>query len=106
MMKTGIALLNFGGPWTLDDVKPFLYRLFVNPAVLVGVPTPFRQLLAYTIAQVKGPSSIRSYQSIGNGSPQFKWTTAQADGLRDLIEEDSVRIEIGMRSAEPTIEDA
>ena len=39
-MKTGIALLNFGGPWTLKDVKPFLYRLFVNPVVL-GAGTPF-----------------------------------------------------------------
>ena len=43
-MKTGILLLNFGGPWTLSDVKPFLYRLFSNPAVLVGIPAPFRQI--------------------------------------------------------------
>jgi hypothetical protein len=42
-MKRGILLLNFGGPWTISDVKPFLYRLFSNPRVLVGVPTPFRQ---------------------------------------------------------------
>jgi ferrochelatase len=105
-MKTGIALLNFGGPWTLADVKPFLYRLFVNPAVLVGVPAPFRQLLAYTIAQVKGPSSIKSYKSIGGGSPQLKWTEAQAEGLRGLMKTEEVRIEIGMRSAEPCIEEA
>jgi ferrochelatase len=103
--KTGIALLNFGGPWTLDDVKPFLYRLFVNPAVLVGVPAPFRQLLAFTISQVKGPSSIRSYKSIGGGSPQLKWTERQATGLQSLLD-DSMRIEIGMRSAEPSIERA
>jgi ferrochelatase len=104
-IRNGIALLNFGGPWSLADVKPFLYRLFVNPSVLVGVPAPFRQLLAFTIAQVKGPSSIRSYRSIGGGSPQLKWTETQADGLRDLFD-DSVRIEIGMRSAEPSIEHA
>jgi protoporphyrin/coproporphyrin ferrochelatase len=105
-MKTGIALLNFGGPWTLKDVKPFLYRLFVNPSVLVGVPTPFRQLLAYTISQVKGPSSIKSYESIGGGSPQLKWTEAQAEGLRRLTRNNRVRVEIGMRSAEPSIENA
>src|SRR3954452_17505891 len=81
-MKTGIALLNFGGPWTLKDVKPFLYRLFVDPAVLVGVPAPFRHLLAFTIAQIKGPSSARCYESIGGGSPQLQWTEAQAEGLR------------------------
>ena len=104
--KTGILLLNFGGPWTLSDVKPFLYRLFVNKNVLVGVPSPLRQLLAFTIAQVKGPSSIRSYESIGGGSPQLKWTAIQAEGLRELTRNGRVRIEIGMRSAEPSIETA
>jgi protoporphyrin/coproporphyrin ferrochelatase len=104
--KTGILLLNFGGPWTLSDVKPFLYRLFANKSVLVGVPAPLRQLLAFTIAQVKGPSSIKSYKSIGGGSPQLKWTAIQAEGLRSLTREGHVRIEIGMRSAEPSIQTA
>ena len=117
-MKTGIALLNFGGPWTLGEVKPFLYRLFANPAVLVGVPAPLRHLIAYTIAQVKGPSSIRSYRLIGGGSPQLLWTGAQAEGLRRLLKNGdggggghnggraNVSIEIGMRSADPSIEEA
>jgi ferrochelatase len=112
-MKTGIALINFGGPWTLGDVKPFLYRLFANPSVLVGVPTPLRQLVAYTIAQVKGPSSVESYKLIGGGSPQLAWTEEQARGLRGLLGKDGngnggrfdeVRVEVGMRSAEPSIE--
>ena len=105
-MKRGILLLNFGGPWTLSDVKPFLYRLFVNPCVLVGVPSPLRQLVAFTIAQIKGPSSIRNYRSIGCGSPQLSWTTRQAEGLRNLVCKNSFRVEIGMRSAQPSIPDA
>lgn len=104
-MKTGVLLLNFGGPWTLADVKPFLYRLFSNPSVLVGVPAPLRQMLAFAIAQVKGPSSVRSYESIGGSSPQLKWTEAQAEGLRRLLN-GGVRVEVGMRSAEPSIERA
>ena len=105
-MKRGVLLLNFGGPWTLADVKPFLYRLFANPRVLVGVPTPFRQLLAFIIAQVKGPSSIRNYRSIGGSSPQLKWTAIQAEGLRQLFRSKEVRVELGMRSSEPSIETA
>jgi ferrochelatase len=105
-MKRGILLLNFGGPWTITDVKPFLYRLFANPRVLVGIPTPFRQLLAFIIAQVKGPSSIKSYQTIGGGSPQLKWTAIQAEGLRQLFPRNDVRVELGMRSSEPSIETA
>jgi ferrochelatase len=118
-MKTGVVLLNFGGPWTLRDVKPFLYRLFANPAVLVGVPAPFRQALAFGIAQAKGPSSVKSYRLIGGGSPQLAWTEAQAEGLRQLLRgggsgngngnsngRGEVRVEVGMRSAEPSIESA
>jgi ferrochelatase len=105
-MKRGILLLNFGGPWTITDVKPFLYRLFAKPRVLVGIPTPFRQLLAFIIAQVKGPSSIKSYQTIGGGSPQLKWTAIQAEGLRQLFPRNDVRVELGMRSSEPSIETA
>lgn len=95
--------MNFGGPWTLSDVRPFLYRLFANPRVLVGIPSPFRQLLAFMISQVKGPSSVRSYRSIGGGSPQLKWTRIQTEGLRQLVEHDSLRVEMAMRSAEPSI---
>lgn len=105
-MKRGVLLLNFGGPWTLTDVKPFLYRLFANPRVLVGIPTPFRQLLAFIIAQVKGPSSIKSYRTIGGGSPQLKWTAIQAEGLRELFRGNEMRVELGMRSSEPSIETA
>jgi protoporphyrin/coproporphyrin ferrochelatase len=105
-MKRGILLLNFGGPWTLSDVKPFLYRLFANPRVLVGIPSPLRQLLAYLIAQVKGPSSIKNYRSIGGGSPQLKWTVMQAEGLRQLLREKETRVEVGMRSSDPSIDAA
>lgn len=107
--RTGVALLNFGGPWTLYDVKPFLYRLFSNPSVLVGVPAPLRQVLAFTIAQVKGPSSRRSYELIGGGSPQLKWTHMQAEGLRGEFDEElseRVLVRVGMRSADPSIEQA
>jgi ferrochelatase len=105
-MKHGVLLLNFGGPWTLADVKPFLYRLFVNPRVLVGIPAPLRQLLAFTIAQVKGPSSIKNYRAIGGGSPQLKWTAIQAEGLRELLAKKEIRVEVGMRSSDPSIEAA
>lgn len=105
-MKRGVLLLNFGGPWALADVKPFLYRLFNNPRVLVEIPTPFRQLLAFLIAQIKGPSSIKNYRTIGGGSPQLKWTAIQAEGLRQLLPQNEVRVEIGMRSSDPSIQTA
>ncbi|MFO7761945.1 MAG: ferrochelatase, partial [Desulfobia sp.] len=32
--KTGIILLNLGGPDRLDDVEPFLYNLFADREII------------------------------------------------------------------------
>lgn len=108
-MKEGILLLNLGGPRSLDEVKPFLYRLFSDPDILVGVPTPIRQMLALMISQTKGNLSKRNYASIGGCSPQFCWTWFQGDMLERRLRRNpnwggrSVKVEIGMRAWEPSI---
>jgi len=103
-MKTGVLVLNFGGPASLAEVRPFLYRLFADPDVLAGVWPPFRQLLALTIALVKSPSSRQMYASIGGSSPQLRWTNAQVQGLRQLLaDRDDVKVEVGMRLSAPDI---
>ncbi len=108
-MKQGVLLLNFGGPWTLEDVRPFLYRLFNNPAILVGVRAPFRQLLAYTIARSRAKASIETYRAIGGGSPQLRWTRIQAEGLERLLNTGASasgvesKVAIGMLSSTPYI---
>ncbi|MGE0615131.1 MAG: ferrochelatase, partial [Bacteriovoracia bacterium] len=104
-MKTGILLLNFGGPDTNDEVVPFLYNLFSDPNVLVGIPAPVRQILAYLISRIKGPSSRRSYALIGGGSPQLRWTRLQVDGLRHALKKTGrdVPVSVGMRVWRPPI---
>jgi protoporphyrin/coproporphyrin ferrochelatase len=43
-MKVGVLLFNLGGPETLRDVKPFLYRLFSDPEIIhVNFPRCERQ---------------------------------------------------------------
>ncbi len=106
-MKTGILILNFGGPSDIKDVKPFLYRLFSDPNILIGIRTPFRQSLAYLISRLKAPSSKKIYAAIGGGSPQLFWTENQANGLRQQItDQKNTKVEIGMRSSKPDIIDA
>ncbi len=107
MTKKGILLLNLGGPRNLKEVKPFLYQLFSDPDILIGLSSPLRKLLAFLITQIKGPSSIRSYRSIGGGSPQYHWTKLQAQGLADKLKQngDLVHISIGMRTCSPSIEE-
>jgi ferrochelatase len=109
-MKRGIILLNLGGPHKLEDVKPFLYNLFSDPDILVGIPAPFRQALALLISRVKGPSSIETYKLIGGGSPQLKWSNAQAAHLGVELNRaqprDEWKVLVGMRAWNPTIGDA
>jgi ferrochelatase len=92
-------------------VKPFLYRLFSDPDILVGIPTPLRQMLAFFIAQTKGPSSVKMYEKIGGGSPQLRWTRAQADRLAVELKSGAqaaqlgeTRVGVGMRAWDPSIE--
>src|SRR5947207_7936005 len=49
-MKAGVLLFNLGGPETLRDVKPFLYRLFSDPEIIHVKFSPLRKAIAYTIA--------------------------------------------------------
>lgn len=107
-LKRGVLLLNLGGPVELKDVKPFLYNLFSDPDILVGVPTPFRQTLAFLISQVKGSSSKKIYQAIGGGSPQLRWTRTQAELLTHSLNSNGsveVKVTVGMRAWNPTIDD-
>ena len=48
----GLLALNLGGPGSLDDVEPFLRRLFGDPDVIqLGWARPLQPLLAWSIAR-------------------------------------------------------
>src|SRR5206468_11333017 len=78
----GIIALNLGGPGSLDDVQPFLRRLFGDPDVIqLGLARPFQPLLAWAIARSRGPKSRAAYAQIGGKSPILDETTAQAKAV-------------------------
>jgi ferrochelatase len=78
----GLVVMNLGGPSSLDDVEPFLERLFSDPDVIqmrwFGFLRPF---IARKIARKRGPESRANYQLIGGRSPIREETTAQADAV-------------------------
>lgn len=43
MKKTAVVLFNLGGPSSQEEVEPFLFNLFYDPAIL-ALPPPFRYL--------------------------------------------------------------
>jgi ferrochelatase len=67
----GVLLFNLGGPDTLDDVEPFLVRLFSDREIIELPGGPWLQpLFARLIARKRGPEVRRNDSRIGGGSPQ------------------------------------
>jgi ferrochelatase len=77
-MRTGVLLFNLGGPETLRDVKPFLYRLFSDPEIIRIKWAPLRKAVAYAIATLRHKTSEGYYRQIGGGSPLRRLTEEQA----------------------------
>ena len=79
----GVVLFNSGGPESLDDVKPFLYNLLMDPAVLpLPVGGRLRHWLATSIASVRAGTLRDRYEVIGGGSPLTRLANEQAEALQ------------------------
>ena len=81
----GLIALNLGGPGSLDDVRPFLQRLFADPEVLQIRWSPLRNYVAWSIARTRAPYSRQAYAQIGGRSPILAETTAQAQAVTDAL---------------------
>lgn len=80
MRKRAIVLFNLGGPDSLEAVRPFLFNLFFDPAI-IGAPLPIRWALARFISTRRAPIAREIYSHIGGKSPLLEETRAQGDAL-------------------------
>ena len=62
-MKKAVILFNLGGPDKLENVEPFLFNLFNDPAIL-NLPSFFRYPLAKLIANRRAPTAKKIYRRI------------------------------------------
>ena len=83
-MKKAVILLNLGGPDKLENVEPFLFNLFNDPAI-ISIPSIFRYPLAKIIAKKRAPIAKNIYKEIGNKSPIFELTQNQANSLENSL---------------------
>lgn len=105
MKKTAIVLFNLGGPDTLPAVKPFLFNLFSDPAI-IRLPQPFRYLIARLISGKREKTAQDIYTQLGGGSPILPNTKAQAQALENqLTDIGYVRCFIAMRYWHPFVEE-
>lgn len=102
--RIAVVLFNLGGPDDQASVKPFLFNLFSDPAI-IGLPNPFRAVLARLISSRRETSAQANYALMGGGSPLLPETrrqaTALAEALASLLPGDKVRAFIAMRYWSP-----
>lgn len=82
--RVAIILFNLGGPDTQAAVRPFLFNLF-NDKAIVGLPQPFRFLVAQLISRTRAKLAKANYALMGGGSPILPETQKQADALEAAI---------------------
>ncbi len=83
-MKTAVVLFNLGGPDDVQAIRPFLFNLFNDPAI-IRVPRVFRYLLAQLISRKRAPVAAKIYDHLGGKSPLLDNTKAQAAALQDVL---------------------
>ena len=86
-MKKAVILFNLGGPDKLENVEPFLFNLFNDPAIL-NLPSFFRYPLAKLIANRRAPTAKKIYQELGGSSPILRLTKEQAQALELKLNKD------------------
>jgi len=72
--------MNLGGPDSPAAVRPFLYNLFSDPAI-IDLPSFLRQPLAWLIAARRAPTARAIYDQLGGASPLLANTKTQAEAL-------------------------
>lgn len=105
---TGIVMMNLGGPKTLEDVEPFLLKLFADREI---IQLPVQNFLGPFIAKRRTKSVQQNYAAIGGGSPILKWTTEQGQGMCERLDTLSPataphKFYVAFRYVEPFSEDA
>ncbi|MEN2977308.1 ferrochelatase [Tistrella bauzanensis] len=78
--RIAILLFNLGGPDGPDAVRPFLFNLFNDPAI-IGAPALIRWAIATLISRRRAPFARQNYALMGGGSPLLPETQAQARAL-------------------------
>ena len=102
--KIAVVLFNLGGPDQLSSVKPFLFNLFNDPAI-IGAPSVIRYFLAKLISKRREKTAQEIYSFMGGKSPILEQTINQAETLEKKLkgEENVYKVFISMRYWKPFV---
>jgi ferrochelatase len=104
----GVALLNLGGPWSTEGIRPFLMELFADREIIRLSPFAILQpLVARMIVRARLKDVIENYRLIGGRSPLLRTTVAQGAALEAELARRGIRARVlpAMRYARPRARD-
>src|SRR6185437_11345129 len=104
MARRAVVLMNLGGPDSPAAVRPFLYNLFSDPAI-IDLPALLRRPLAWLIARQRSRAATEIYAHLGGDSPLLANTEALARALEAALGPEN-RCFIAMRYWHPLTEQA
>ncbi|MFN9711854.1 MAG: ferrochelatase [Alphaproteobacteria bacterium] len=106
-MKVAVVLFNLGGPDSLEAVRPFLFNLFRDPAIIT-LPAIVRYPLAALISTTRTKTAQANYAIMGGRSPLLPETEAQSAALQAELTARGIeaRTFIAMNYWKPFIRDA
>ncbi len=106
MPRVAIVLFNLGGPDSLETIRPFLFNLFNDPAI-ISKPRLVRWILAKLISACRARTARSIYDCIGGRSPLVAETEAQARALEAALRSPSLEMKVfpAMRYWHPFISD-
>jgi ferrochelatase len=85
MSRVAVVLFNLGGPDRLESVRPFLFNLF-NDKAIIAAPQPIRWAIARLISTTREKTAQANYAMMGGASPLLKETEVQARALEGALE--------------------
>ena len=106
--KVAILAYNLGAPDCLENVEPFLYNLFNDPAI-IPLPTIVRTPLAKLISWRRAKFAKDIYAELGGSSPLLVNTQAQTEALEKIVQKKNpktdIRCFVAMRYWKPFLEE-
>jgi ferrochelatase len=106
--RISVVLFNLGGPDRLASVRPFLFNLF-NDRAIISLRQPLRWLLAQLISRMRERTAIEIYRQMGGGSPLLAETEVQRQALEVALAQSldcAVQVVVAMRYWRPFTKDA
>jgi ferrochelatase len=107
--KIAVVLFNLGGPDRLSAVRPFLFNLF-NDKAIIALPQPLRAMVAWLISTLRDKTARANYALMGGASPLLRETDKQAKALQAVLSarlpQARVQTVVSMRYWKPFTRDA